>query len=165
MRFPAAFPAFRDLNRSPPDDFSTVAICRRPKGVLTCSSRHLSGKIAARQALWYLLSRADEACLASNVEPFGPLAVTAPFRNMDDAIRQANRLPFGLAAYVMTHDLRNASAMSEAIQSGNLVVNHWQASLPETLFGGDNDSGVGSEGGIEGLQEFQTLKYVSTFAG
>jgi succinate-semialdehyde dehydrogenase / glutarate-semialdehyde dehydrogenase len=100
-----------------------------------------------------VLSRADEACLASNVEPFGPLAATAPFRDLDDAIRLANRLPFGLASYVMTHDLRNASAVSEALQSGNVVVNHWEASLPETPFGGHKDSGIGSEGGIEGLQE------------
>jgi succinate-semialdehyde dehydrogenase/glutarate-semialdehyde dehydrogenase len=61
----------------------------------------------------------------------------------------------------MTHDMRNASAITEAIQSGNVIVNHWQASLPETPFGGYKDSGIGSEGGIEGLQEFQTVKYVS----
>ena len=108
-----------------------------------------------------VLSHVDQECLASNVEPFGPLAATAPFRTMDEAVHLANRLPFGLASYVMTNDMRNAAAMSEAIQSGNVIVNHWQASLPETPFGGHKDSGVGCEGGIEGLQEFQTLKYVS----
>lgn len=108
-----------------------------------------------------VLSHVDQECLASNVEPFGPLAATAPFRTMDEAVHLANRLPFGLASYVMTNDMRNAAAMSEAIQSGNVIVNHWQASLPETPFGGHKDSGIGSEGGIEGLQEFQTLKYVS----
>lgn len=91
----------------------------------------------------------------------GPLAVTAPFGTRDEAIRLANRLPFGLASYVLTHDMRNAAAVSEAIQCGNVIVNHWQASLPETPFGGHKDSGIGSEGGIEGLREFQTLKYVS----
>jgi len=111
-----------------------------------------------------VLSDVDQACMASNVEPFGPLAVTAPFSTLDDAVRLANRLPFGLASYVMTHDMRNASAVTEAIQSGNVIVNHWQASLPETPFGGYKDSGIGSEGGIEGLQEFQTLKYVSQFS-
>jgi len=112
-----------------------------------------------------VLTGVDDACMASNVEPFGPLAATAPFSTMDDAIRLANRLPFGLASYVMTHDMHNASAITEAIQSGNVIVNHWQASLPETPFGGYKDSGVGSEGGIEGLQEFQSVKYVSQFAG
>jgi succinate-semialdehyde dehydrogenase/glutarate-semialdehyde dehydrogenase len=112
-----------------------------------------------------VLSHVDDDCMVSNVEPFGPLAATAPFRTMDDAIRLANRLPFGLASYVMTNDLRNSSAIAEAIHSGNVIVNHWQASLPETPFGGYKDSGIGSEGGIEGLQEFQTIKYISQFTG
>lgn len=126
------------------------------------------GERCGNQGFFYrptVLSHVDDDCMASNVEPFGPLAATAPFRTMDDAIRLANRLPFGLASYVLTHDMRNASAITEAIQSGNVVVNHWQASLPETPFGGYKDSGIGSEGGIEGLQEFQTIKYVSHFAG
>ncbi len=84
---------------------------------------------------------------------------------MDDAIRLANRLPFGLASYVMTNGLRKASAMAEAIESGNVAVNHWQVSQPETPFGGYKESGLGSEGGIEGLQEFQNIKYVSQFSG
>lgn len=126
------------------------------------------GERCGNQGFFYrptVLSNVDEDCMASNVEPFGPLAATAPFRTMDDAIRLSNRLPFGLASYVMTNNLRNASTMSEAIQSGNVIVNHWQASLPETPFGGYKDSGVGSEGGIEGLHEFQTIKYVSQFSG
>ncbi|WPO43957.1 NAD-dependent succinate-semialdehyde dehydrogenase [Tardiphaga sp. 42S5] len=126
------------------------------------------GERCGSQGFFYrptVLSHVDDDCMASNVEPFGPLAATAPFRTMDDAIRLANRLPFGLASYVMTNDMRNALAISEAIQSGNVIVNHWQASLPETPFGGYKDSGIGSEGGIEGLQEFQTVKYVSQFAG
>jgi succinate-semialdehyde dehydrogenase/glutarate-semialdehyde dehydrogenase len=103
--------------------------------------------------------------MVSNVEPFGPLAATAPFRTVEEALALANRLPFGLASYVMTHDLRKAAAMTEGIQSGNVIVNHWQVSLPETPFGGYKDSGIGIEGGIEGLQEFQNIKYVSQFAG
>ena len=46
-------------------------------------------------------------------------------------------------------------------KSGNVIINHWQASLPETPFGGVKDSGQGREGGIEGLEAFQTVKYVS----
>jgi succinate-semialdehyde dehydrogenase/glutarate-semialdehyde dehydrogenase len=125
------------------------------------------GERCGNQGFFYrptVLSNADDDCMASNVEPFGPLATTAPFSDIDDAIRLANQLPFGLASYVMTHDVRNVSAVSEAIQSGNVVVNHWQASLPETPFGGYKDSGIGSEGGIEGLQEFQTVKYISQSA-
>lgn len=112
-----------------------------------------------------VLAHVDTECMASNVEPFGPLAATAPFRTVEEALGLANRLPFGLASYVMTHDLRKVAAMTEGIQSGNVIVNHWQVSLPETPFGGYKDSGIGVEGGIEGLQEFQNIKYVSQFAG
>jgi succinate-semialdehyde dehydrogenase/glutarate-semialdehyde dehydrogenase len=112
-----------------------------------------------------MLAQVDTECMASNVEPFGPLAATAPFRTVEEALALANRLPFGLASYVMTHDLRKAAAMTDGIQSGNVIVNHWQVSLPETPFGGYKDSGTGVEGGIEGLQEFQNIKYVSQFAG
>ncbi|QDM27897.1 NAD-dependent succinate-semialdehyde dehydrogenase [Tardiphaga sp. vice304] len=126
------------------------------------------GERCGNQGFFYrptVLTNVDDDCMASNVEPFGPLAVTAPFRTVEDAIRLSNRLPFGLASYVMTNDMRNSSVMAEVIQSGNVIINHWQASLPETPFGGYKDSGVGSEGGVEGLQEFQTTKYVSQFSG
>lgn len=109
--------------------------------------------------------RREADFIAGNVEPFGPLAVTAPFRTREEALALANRLPFGLASYVMTNDLRNAAAMAEGIVAGNVIINHWQASLPETPFGGFRDSGVGTDGGIEGLQDFQPIKYVSQFSG
>ena len=73
----------------------------------------------------------------------------------------ANRLPFGLAAYVFTRDSAIARTATERIESGVVCVNHCQASLPETPFGGFKDSGLGKEGGIEGLQEFMQIKYVS----
>jgi succinate-semialdehyde dehydrogenase/glutarate-semialdehyde dehydrogenase len=70
-------------------------------------------------------------------------------------------LPFGLAAYAMTNDLRNANAFAHEVESGNVIVNHWQVSLPETPFGGHKDSGVGTEGSVEGLQAFQNIKFIS----
>ena len=82
------------------------------------------------------------------------------FADFDEAIAQANRLPFGLAAYAFTRDLDTARAASEAIDSGVVSVNDWTASLPETPFGGTRDSGLGSEGGIEGVQAFTRVKYV-----
>jgi len=108
-----------------------------------------------------LLENVGNDSMAANVEPFGPLAMTTPFKTFDDVVALANRLPFGLAAYAMTNDLSRARAISAAIESGNVVVNHWQVSLPETPFGGYKDSGVGSEGGIEGLAAFQNTKFVS----
>lgn len=100
-------------------------------------------------------------CLAANVEPFGPMALVQPFTDMDEALSLANRLPFGLASYVFTRDIQTAQTASEGIESGVVCVNHCQASLPETPFGGVKDSGLGREGGVEGLQEFMQTKYIS----
>ncbi|QKH38835.1 NAD-dependent succinate-semialdehyde dehydrogenase [Achromobacter pestifer] len=99
--------------------------------------------------------------LAAHTEPFGPLALVSPFRDLDEGLALANRLPFGLAAYVYTRDAARARTATERIESGVVCVNHCQASLPETPFGGFKDSGLGKEGGIEGLQEFMQIKYVS----
>lgn len=108
-----------------------------------------------------ILDNFNNDSLAANVEPFGPVAMVRPFQGFDDAIVEANRLPFGLAAYVFTNHIQTATRASDAIESGVVCINHCQASLPETPFGGVKDSGLGSEGGIEGLREFLQLKYIS----
>ncbi len=108
-----------------------------------------------------VLRDAGTDSLAANTEPFGPLALVSPFRDLEEGVALANRLPFGLAAYVYTRDAARARAATERIESGVVCVNHCQASLPETPFGGFKDSGLGKEGGVEGLQEFMQVKYVS----
>lgn len=100
-------------------------------------------------------------CEAANTEPFGPLALIRPFNDFDEAILEANRLPFGLASYVFTNNLTIAKKAGRLIQSGVVCINHCQASLPETPFGGVKNSGFGKEGGVEGLQEFLNIKYIS----
>jgi len=103
----------------------------------------------------------DETWLAANVEPFGPLAIIRTFSTFDQAIAEANRLPFGLAAYVFTHDTNIATDATDAIESGTVCVNHCLHSLPETPFGGIKHSGMGKEGGVEGLMEFTQYKYIT----
>lgn len=100
-------------------------------------------------------------CQAANVEPFGPLAILHPFDEMDEGLALANRVPFGLAAYVFTRDIKRAQIAGDGIDSGVVCINHCQASLPETPFGGFKDSGLGKEGGVEGIQEFLRVKYIS----
>ncbi|PMS30154.1 succinate-semialdehyde dehydrogenase/glutarate-semialdehyde dehydrogenase [Trinickia symbiotica] len=102
----------------------------------------------------------DPASEACQVEPFGPLALLSPFDTLESAIAQANSLPFGLAAYAFTNSLQRARRLSSEIESGVVCINEWQASLPETPFGGTKDSGLGSEGGTEGLHEFLRTKCV-----
>ena len=98
---------------------------------------------------------------AMNEEPFGPLALLAPFDNLDDAIAEANRLPVGLAAYAFTTRIETSRRLAAQVRAGNVILNHFQVSLPETPFGGVGDSGLGSEGGSEGVAAFLDTKYVS----
>lgn len=107
-----------------------------------------------------VLADFHDDCLAANEEPFGPLALLRPFGTLEQALAQANRLPFGLTSYAFTRDTLRAQALAEGIESGVVCVNEWQASLPETPFGGFKDSGLGLEGGTEGLHEFQRTKCV-----
>ncbi|MEV5712888.1 NAD-dependent succinate-semialdehyde dehydrogenase [Amycolatopsis mediterranei] len=99
--------------------------------------------------------------LAGSVEPFGPLKTVTPFDDLDAALAEANRLPFGLASYAWTHDSRAAARIAGELEAGSVALNSWRPSLPETPFGGFHLSGVGTEGGAEGLRGFQRIKYVS----
>jgi succinate-semialdehyde dehydrogenase/glutarate-semialdehyde dehydrogenase len=94
-------------------------------------------------------------------EPFGPIASVVPFDTIDDVIRNANALPFGLAAYAFTSSLRTAHEVADRIESGMVGINTTRISYPETPFGGVKESGYGSEGGIEGLDAYLVTKSVS----
>ena len=94
-------------------------------------------------------------------EPFGPLALFSRFTSFDDAIAEANRLPYGLAAYAFTRSNTTATALGASIESGMVTINHHGLALTETPFGGVKDSGYGSEGGAEGLEPYLVTKFVS----
>ncbi len=102
----------------------------------------------------------EEARIMSE-EPFGPVAPVSPFKTTDEVIDKANKLAFGLASYVFTQDGAKAKAMESAINAGLVGVNHPMVSMPETPFGGVNESGYGSEGGIEGLDAYLRTKFVT----
>ncbi len=95
-----------------------------------------------------------------NEEPFGPVAVTARFSDFDEAIQQANRLPFGLAAFAFTENGRRANLLGDAIESGMVGINTFAISTADAPFGGVKDSGFGSEGGKEGLETYQVVKAI-----
>jgi succinate-semialdehyde dehydrogenase/glutarate-semialdehyde dehydrogenase len=99
---------------------------------------------------------------AMNSEPFGPLALLSPFAHYEDAIAEANRLPYGLAAYAFTRSSRMAQALGRDIESGMVSINHQGLGLPELPFGGIKDSGYGSEGGSEALEAYLDTKLVTT---
>ncbi|AOL94075.1 NAD-dependent succinate-semialdehyde dehydrogenase [Porphyrobacter sp. LM 6] len=95
-----------------------------------------------------------------NTEPFGPVAVTRPFVTLDDAIGEANRLPFGLAAFAFTNNLRTANLAGDAIEAGMVGINSFAISVADAPFGGVKHSGFGSEGGSEGLDSYMVTKAI-----
>lgn len=96
-----------------------------------------------------------------NEEPFGPLAIINPFATFDDAVREANRLPFGLASYAFTRSAKTANAIANEVEAGMMTINHLGLALPEVPFGGVKDSGYGSEGGAEAIEPYLNTKFVS----
>jgi len=98
-----------------------------------------------------------------NDEPFGPMAAIRSFDTLDEAIAEANRLPYGLAGYAFTSSLKHAHALSQRLEVGMLWINQPAAPWPEMPFGGLKDSGYGSEGGPEALEAYLNTRAVSIF--
>jgi len=84
-----------------------------------------------------------------------------PFRDLDEVVAEANRLPYGLAAYAFSRSAGTVAALAEGVETGMMTVNHLGLALPETPFGGVKDSGYGSEGGPEALEAYLTTKFVT----
>ncbi|WP_269933147.1 NAD-dependent succinate-semialdehyde dehydrogenase [Aminobacter sp. HY435] len=111
-----------------------------------------------------VLSNVPRHARIMNEEPFGPVAVFAPFSTRDEAIAEANRLPFGLASYAFTRSSETAHQLGLRIQAGMTTINHNGLALPEVPFGGIKDSGYGTEGGSEAINAYLTTKFVSHMA-
>jgi succinate-semialdehyde dehydrogenase/glutarate-semialdehyde dehydrogenase len=93
-------------------------------------------------------------------EIFGPVAPVRTFRTDDEAIRMANDTEYGLVSFVFTRDLARAIQVSEALECGMVGVNQGIVSNPAAPFGGIKASGIGREGGAEGIEEYLETKYV-----
>jgi succinate-semialdehyde dehydrogenase/glutarate-semialdehyde dehydrogenase len=96
-----------------------------------------------------------------NEEPFGPLAIINRFSTLEDAITEANRLPFGLASFGFTGSTATAQALSRRVEAGMLSINHNGLALPEVPFGGMKDSGYGTEGGSEAINSYLETRFVT----
>ncbi len=94
-------------------------------------------------------------------EPFGPLALVAPFDTEEEAIALANSLPYGLAAYAFTNNADRITRLQDKVETGMLGINTFMIAVAESPFGGVKDSGYGSEGGIEGMEAYLVTKYVA----
>ncbi len=99
-----------------------------------------------------------------NHEPFGPIAAVAPFRDLDAAILEANRLPYALSGYLFTRSREVMDAVAARMECGVLGINSYAINVPETPFGGRKDSGYGSEGGADGVAAYLVNKYIARAA-
>jgi len=109
-----------------------------------------------------VLAEAPVSSRVMNEEPFGPLLTVQPFDTVEAAVEEANRLPYGLAAFAFTKSSARARDLYSRIACGMFSVNHFGLGAPETPFGGVRDSGVGVEGGAEAIEPYlQTRFYTS----
>jgi succinate-semialdehyde dehydrogenase/glutarate-semialdehyde dehydrogenase len=120
-------------------------------------------RIAGKGNFWQptVLADVSNDARIMNEEPFGPVAIVNPFTDFDSVIKQANRLPYGLAAYAFARSSRTVNLLGEQIEAGMIGINSYQISLPESPFGGVKESGHGSEEGIEGLDACLVTKFVT----
>lgn len=96
-----------------------------------------------------------------NEEPFGPVAAVRAFEHLDEALAEANRLPYGLAGYAFTRSLSASHLLAQRMEVGMLWINQPAVPLANMPFGGVKDSGYGSEGGPEALEAYLVSKSVS----
>jgi succinate-semialdehyde dehydrogenase/glutarate-semialdehyde dehydrogenase len=107
-----------------------------------------------------VLADVSADALVNQEEIFGPVAPVRTFATDEEAVRLANDTEYGLVAYVFTRDLTRAIEVSEALECGMVGVNQGIVSNPAAPFGGVKASGVGREGGAEGIEEYLETKYV-----
>ncbi len=108
-----------------------------------------------------VLSDVPMSARIMNEEPFGPVAIMNPFKTFDEVVEQANRLPFGLAAYAFTQSAKRSMLIGDAIEAGMVAINSVSIAGADVPFGGVKESGHGSEDGPEGVEACQVIKAIS----
>lgn len=94
-------------------------------------------------------------------ETFGPVAPIIPFETEEEVIELANNTEYGLAAYFYTQDISRGVRLSEALEFGIIGYNDAIPTFAQAPFGGMKESGMGREGGHQGLEEYLEEKYIS----
>lgn len=107
-----------------------------------------------------VLSGATKDMAFAKAEIFGPLAPVFKFETEEEAIRLANDTIYGLAAYCYTNDIGRAFRLNEGLEYGMIGINAGVITSPEAPFGGIKQSGLGKEGGSQGLEDYLDTKYM-----
>ena len=124
----------------------------------------LGGKRLYNKGFFYaptVLTNVPKDAKIMTEEPFGPIAPIVAFDDLDEVIAEANRPDFGLSAYAFTQNAAHANNIAARLEAGMVGLNSPMISTPESPFGGVNESGYGSEGGIEGLDVFMRIKFIT----
>ena len=125
---------------------------------------HLGGKAPEGKGFFYMptvLSNVPENAECVVDEIFGPVAAIQTFSDQEDVIRRANDTEYGLVAYVFTENMKRGMQVCERLEYGMVGLNRGLVSDPAAPFGGVKQSGLGREGGHEGMLEFMETQYIS----
>ncbi|QIK70985.1 NAD-dependent succinate-semialdehyde dehydrogenase [Propioniciclava coleopterorum] len=128
----------------------------------------LGGEARAGAGFFYeptLITGVPATARIAREEIFGPVAAVTVFEDEAEAVALANDTEFGLTAFVFTNDLNRAFRVSEALETGMVGLNRGLVSNAAAPFGGVKASGLGREGGFEGINEYLVTKYVALDAG
>ena len=141
-----------------------AAIEKLVSDAVACGGKlHIGGERHGEEGLFYqptVISNVPLNARVMNEEPFGPVAVLAPFATFDEAVEQSNRLPYGLAAYAFTESAKRALLIGDAIEAGMVGINAVTMAAADSPFGGVKESGHGSEDGPEGLHACLVTKAI-----
>lgn len=108
-----------------------------------------------------ILSNVATSMRVASEELFAPVSPIMTFSSDEEAVRLANDTPFGLMAYMFTSSLKRAFTISEGLDFGMVGINDPLPTSVQAPFGGVKQSGIGREGGVVGLEEYQEIKYLA----
>jgi len=131
---------------------------------IVCQNRSYEADASLSEGSFFpptLLTGVRDDMRVAREEIFGPVIPLLRYTSVADAVQRANETPYGLASYVYGRDLSQCRAVASAIEAGIVGVNEWRPLKAEIPFGGIKQSGIGAEGGEEGLREFLETQVIS----
>lgn len=131
---------------------------------IVCRNDSYLSDASLRQGSFFpptVLRRVEDSMAVACDEVFGPVVPILTYEKVSEAIRRANDTPYGLAAYVYGQDLTLCRSVASSLEVGIVGVNEWRPLTAEIPFGGVKASGIGAEGGEEGVHEFLSTRVIS----